>query len=46
MDMLGMWCVSLFYGMYFSFRRVKRGKKQWQDKVLMPEGLLLPEGIE
>lgn len=27
MDMLGMWCVSLFYGMYISFRRVKRGKK-------------------
>lgn len=27
MDMLGMWCVSLFYGMYISFHRVKRGKK-------------------
>ena len=41
-----MWCVSLFYGMYISFRRVKRGEKKWKDSELMQKGFLLPEGIE
>lgn len=35
MDSLEIWCISLFYVMYISFRREKRGKKKCQDNGLI-----------
>lgn len=46
MDILEMWCVSLYDGMYVSFRRVKRGEKKWQDNGFMRKCSPLPEGTE
>lgn len=43
-DILEMWCVSLLYGMYISFRRMKRGKQKGLDSGVVRKCLLLPEG--